>query len=115
MELKPRYEEGKAMLHLAGRFDAYQAPAVAEWLDDTMKAGTHNIIIDLSGVNFIDSTGLATLVQAMKHARQHGGDLVLCRLQQPVRIIFELTRLDKAFRIFETEEEALAYFQPVAE
>ena len=68
------------------------------------------VVVNLAGVNFIDSTGLATLVQGMKHCRQEKGDLRLCGLQQPVRIIFELTRLDKAFEILTDEESAVNSF-----
>jgi anti-sigma B factor antagonist len=58
----------------------------------------------------MDPTALATLVQGMKHARQTGGDLHLCNLRRPVRIIFELTRLDQAFGIYPTEIEAVKAF-----
>ena len=68
------------------------------------------IVVNLASAHFVDSTALATLVQGMKHARQKNGDLYLAGLQQPVRIIFELTRLDKAFRIFAEADEAVAAF-----
>ncbi len=66
--------------------------------------------MNLAGVQFVDSTALATLVQGMKRCRQLKGDLRLCGLQQPVRMIFELTRLDKAFEIFSGEDEAIQAF-----
>lgn len=67
-------------------------------------------MVNLEQVNFVDSTALATLVQGMKRARQQGGDLYLAHLQPPVRMIFELTRLDKAFAIYASEEEAVRAF-----
>ena len=53
---------------------------------------------------------LSALVEGMKRSRQLEGDLRLCNLQQPVRMIFELTRLDRAFEIFSSEEEAIQAF-----
>ena len=101
---------GIKILQLAGRFDAHTAPQVRQWMDVATAAGPARIAVDLQLVNFIDSTALAALVQGMKRSRQQNGDLVLFGLQQPVRIIFELTRLDKAFAILEDETAALAYF-----
>lgn len=107
MELKAHENETTLILELRGRFDAYGAPQVVKWFDENLKPERANLVIDLSGVDFVDSTALAALVQGMKRARQANGDLRLCGLQQPVRIIFELTRLDKAFDIFATQAEAL--------
>lgn len=96
------------ILELDGRFDAHTSKPVQDWL--TADDANPNAIINLSGVNFIDSTALAVLVQGMKRCREKGGDLHLCDMQQATRIIFELTRFDKAFDIFESEEDAVEAF-----
>ena len=95
------------ILELSGRFDNYTAPEVQEALQAATPNPPAHLVVDLEGVSFIDSTGLATLVQGMKRCRQLEGDLHLCGLQPPVRMIFELTRLDKAFEIFYTVDDAL--------
>jgi anti-sigma B factor antagonist len=107
MNLTTRSASGATILEIHGRFDAYLAPAVATWLDDAITVKPARVVVNLADTNFIDSTALGTLVQGMKRCRQHEGDLRVCALQQPVRIIFELTRLDKAFMLFDTEEAAL--------
>ena len=91
----------------SGRLDAFQAPMLAEAMTEQELAHVHHIIINLEHVDFMDSIALSTLVQGLKHALQSGGDLYLCSVQQPVQIIFELTRLDKVFQIFDTEENAV--------
>jgi anti-sigma B factor antagonist len=101
-------QDDVSVLALAGRLDAFAAPKVAEWVEATVQAQPANIVIDLDKVTFIDSTGLATLVKGMRRCRQQDGELVLCGLQKPVRVIFEVTRLDQAFPIFPTEAEAVA-------
>jgi anti-sigma B factor antagonist len=83
---------------------------VNEWLAEQTKAGSVRLIVNLEGVNFIDSTALSTLVRGLKLCREQNGDLHVCSLLQPVQVIFELTRLDKAFDIFPNEEEAAKGF-----
>lgn len=98
------------VVDVAGRFDSHTAPEVARVLDQALSgAAPPRIVVNLQEVQFMDSSGLATLVQGLKRCRQAGGDLRLCNLQQPVRIIFELTRLDKAFDIYPSEAEALSW------
>jgi anti-sigma B factor antagonist len=110
MELKSRSEGQVRILELSGRFDSYTAPQVRQWLEEAADREPAQLVLNLSGVHFVDSTALATLVQGMKRCRQLNGDLRLCCLQQPVRMIFELTRLDKAFEIFALEEGAVQTF-----
>lgn len=104
LEMQPTSQT--AVVSIAGRFDAHQVPHVQKMLASACADGAHTIIVDLSQVNFVDSSALATLVQAMKRCREQDGELILCGVRQPVRIIFELTRLDKAFRIFNSLEDA---------
>jgi anti-sigma B factor antagonist len=110
MDLKSRSSGNVTVLELSGRFDAHGAPRVSEWLAKTSATPQPQVVLNLAGVNFVDSTALATMVQGMKHCRQRDGDLHLCCLQQSVRIIFELTRLDKALNIFPDEDDAIRSF-----
>lgn len=95
-----------AVLKLSGRFDSFETAPVIKMLAEFPP----QVVVDLGQVTFIDSMALAVLVQGMKHCREQNGDLYLCNLSQPVRIIFELTCLDKAFAIFPTQAEAEAAF-----
>lgn len=108
MELIHRKSNNVDILQLSGRFDAYEVPVIVKWFDDNPE--TKNAVVNLNGVGFIDSSGLATLVKVLKHCRQNDGDLYLSNLQQAVLIIFELTRLDKAFEIFDKEDDAVQAF-----
>lgn len=106
-----RKEGDVAIMTLSGRFDAHEVPEVRRQLENSTRDSKGKLVLNLSGINFIDSSGLASLVQAMKHCREAGGDLHLSDLGHPVRIIFELTRLDKAFTVFEAEAAAISAFQ----
>jgi anti-sigma B factor antagonist len=93
-----------------GRCDRRTAPALAEWLELACRSGANRLVVDMGAITFMDSTGLATLIRFMKQCRATGGDLFLANLQQPVRIIFELTRLDSAFVICPTVDVAVDSF-----
>lgn len=99
------------VLALKGRFDAHTVSEVKVWLNTAVERGEPKIVIDLSEVHFLDSAALAALVHGLKICRQHGGDLVLCGMQAPVRIIFELTRLDRAFSCWPEVESAVAFLR----
>jgi anti-sigma B factor antagonist len=110
MEIIKSSRNNIPVLQLRGRFDAHEVEPVHAWLGEQVKNGNLKVVVNLEGVNFIDSTALSTLVRGLKLCREKNGDLHVCSLQQPVRVIFELTRLDKAFDVFPTEEEAAKGF-----
>ena len=70
-----------------------------------VEQGRRRIVLDLSGVEFLDSTGLGTMVSLMK-ALGPEGDLALAGAQAPVRKLLTLTRLDRVFRLHETPDDA---------
>ena len=78
---------------------------LAEFVDN----GNVNLVINLSGVDLIDSTGLGVLISALK-AIGTRGEIKLCELMKNVRSVFEVTRLNKIFAIYDSEKEALDSF-----
>ncbi|GAB4516200.1 MAG: STAS domain-containing protein [Anaerolineae bacterium] len=110
MELTTQTYQDVSVVVISGRFDAQQVSEV-RGLMESITVQTANVVVDLHDVNFMDSAALAALVQAMKHCRQSQGDLRVCNLQQPVKVIFELTRLDKAFKIYPSVAEAVASYR----
>lgn len=108
MEMKPRQAGNVAILAIEGRFDANTVPPVQHWLEQATATPGARVLVDLSETTFVDSTALATLVSAMKRCQQGKGEFALCGLRRPVLMIFELTRLDKAFNIFVDADHALA-------
>lgn len=110
MDLRSYSNGNVQILALSGRFDVTTAVPVREWIDEAITSEPPLLVINLEEVDFMDSTGLSTLVHGRKQSREKNGDLHLCNLQQPVRIIFELTRLAQYFEIFIGEEEAVAAF-----
>ncbi len=107
MQLSEKELGGVHILLIEGRFDAHTSTPATEWLEEKSASTGARIVINFSKTEFIDSVALASLVSAMKRCRQTDGDVVLCELSKPVKIIFELTRLNRAFQIYETEVDAM--------
>ncbi len=87
------------VMSLTGRFDAHEAPQFRAAVAEAIEEGTIRIAVELTDVEFVDSTALAELVRGMKNCRERGGDLSLVSPSDPVRVILELTKLDAAFSI----------------
>lgn len=75
---------------------------MADWINE----GNNRILLDLSHVDFIDSSGLGAIVSSLKTIGKKG-DLVICGIKDTVKSLFELTRMHRVFQIFSSQEEAL--------
>ena len=97
----------RTVVHVTGEIDVYTAPVLREELAKLVEGGHNNLVVDLTGVPFMDSTGLGVLVGALKKVKTHGGDLALVIDQEKVLKVFRITALTQVFPIFETVDEAL--------
>ena len=95
---------------IEGKMDTANAPETTDQLKGLILAGGARIVLDLSGVTFMDSMALSVLVSALKLARKEGGDLVLLRPAPLVRSLLDVTRLDRIILTVEDEESAAAAF-----
>jgi anti-sigma B factor antagonist len=96
------------VLALEGDIDLHVSPAVRESLNAMIKKKPEWIVIDFSRVTYIDSAGVAALILAMQEVEAYGGKFFLSGLQETLRSIFEISRLDRTFRIFPDVDAALA-------
>ena len=96
------------VLPLEGDIDLHVSPAVTESLNAMIKKKPERIVIDLSRATYIDSAGMAALILAMQEVEAYGGKFILTGLQETIRSIFEISRLDRTFRIFPNVDAALA-------
>ena len=98
----------RTVVHLGGEIDVYTAPLVREKLDEQIQAGRTDLVVDLTDVTFLDSTGLGVLVGRLKLARTRGGSMRLVGTDDRVLKVFAITGLDKVFEIHPDVESALA-------
>ncbi len=110
MEITASSQGNFTALQLKGRMDLNSSSQLKECIKDYLSEGRANIILDLSGVNFVNSSGLGTLVSILKDVRMVKGRMVLCNLAQYVKEVFEITQLSHIFEIYPTTEEAAASF-----
>jgi anti-anti-sigma factor len=96
------------VLPLEGDIDLNVSPAVTESLNAMIKKKPERIVIDLSRATYIDSAVMAALILAMQEVEGYGGKFLLSGLQETIRSIFEISRLDRTFRIFPNVDAALA-------
>ncbi len=96
-----------------GRLDLQGGEALEKQLIDLVTNDRTLLIVDLEQVEFMDSSGLVALAKALKTARKSCCRLVLCNLQAPVRLIFELTQLDSVFEIFDDYDAVKATVEEV--
>ena len=99
---------GVPVVHVKGDVDIFTCPELRTALLELLEAGKHDIVLDLSEVNYMDSRALGVLVEAAHRARAEGRRLHLVRVPRRVKSTFEITRLMMFFRWYDTAEAALA-------
>jgi len=96
------------VLPLEGEIDLHVSPRIALALAQMVKKKPEKLVVDLSKVSYIDSSGLAVLIEAMQSVEEYGGKFSIAGMQETVRSIFEIARLDQVFRIYPDVNSALA-------
>ena len=97
-----------SVVHLKGEVDLNVSPTLRTELSDLTATKASVIVIEMSNVPYIDSSGVATLVECLQRVSRYKGSLRLCNLTNRARGVFEISRLDTVFSIFDTQEEALS-------
>ncbi|RJP14305.1 MAG: anti-sigma factor antagonist [Candidatus Abyssobacteria bacterium SURF_5] len=99
---------GRAVIIRAeGEVDLYSSPSLREAILDSVKKELSPIVVNLSEVTYIDSSGVATLVEGFQLAKRYSGIVRLVGLNERVSEVFKLARLHQVFQICQTESEAL--------
>ena len=111
MEANVRQEQDVTVVTLSGELDASNNQELSEVLDRELGEGRRRFIVDLEGVGFVDSSGIAALVRFYKSVQAGSGEMCLAQPQPPVRRIFELTRLNQVFDIYSDFGEATRHFE----
>jgi anti-sigma B factor antagonist len=101
------------VVEVAGELDMTTSPQLREGLQRVLDTGTRNVVVDLAGVGFMDSTALGTLVVMFKMVREGGGRLCLAAVRQPVRRLLAVTSVDRAIDVYDTVQAAEAGMPPV--
>jgi anti-sigma B factor antagonist len=96
------------VLPLEGEIDLHVSSEVAEQLRAMVARRPQMLVVDLGKVTYLDSSGLAVLIEAMQTVQEYGGKFALARVQESVQHIFEIARLYQVFQVFPDLDSALA-------
>jgi anti-sigma B factor antagonist len=108
VDLDTTARNGYVVVSVEGEIDVYTAPHLRERLIELIDQGYYRIVVDLSRVEFLDSTGLGVLVGGLKRSRGHDGDLALVCNHPRIMKVFEVTGLNKVFSIADSVEAVVA-------
>lgn len=105
-----KYPGGVLVIEVDGQLIVGNRQELKQKVLDAIEAGSRKFLIDFTKTGYIDSSGLGVLVSLSKKIRDEGGDLRLAGLNEDLKTLFELTKLDTLFAITDSAEEALAAF-----
>ena len=108
MEITKIAGSGSTTLKISGEIDLHASPALRAELQSCVASKTPILLLDFSEVSYIDSSGLATLIEYVRECAGFSGKFALIGLQKKVRTIFDLVRLNELFVISDNADEALA-------
>ncbi len=109
MQISARRLDQVTIFDINGHIDLANSPELRKTLlKELRETKTPRVILNLTGVRYIDSSGVASLVEGLKAARDQGLRFILYGLSPSAREVLQLSRLIKIFEVFDTEEQALA-------
>lgn len=110
MAIKMDAKNDLMVCHVDGEVDINSSPEIKKTFDKLISKKTSKIVVNLSKVTYVDSSGLATLVEILKNMRSYGGRIRLTNLSPKIKSLFEITKLDKLFEIMADEDDAVSTF-----
>lgn len=112
MQTEFKIQNGIGLIQLTGDLNVVQVDGFRQKYNDWLMANSavKNVVVDLSATTLIDSAGLGVLISLLKQVSERGGDLTLCGMQRRVRMVFEITRTQRIFSIYDNVEEAVRAF-----
>lgn len=101
-------EDTPVVIAPEGEIDLHSSSLIKDQLEPIFAAERSRVIVDLTGVSYVDSSGLAVFIEAMQRIQGYGGTFALCSVRENVRHILAIARLDQVFQIFPDQASALA-------
>lgn len=95
------------VVSVEGEINIDTSPQLRESFTRSIKKGLNKIVVDCIGLLYVDSSGLATLIELLQRLKKTDGELRICNLSDKVKGVFEVTKLDKLFDIYSSKKEAL--------
>ncbi|MDD3374408.1 MAG: STAS domain-containing protein [Candidatus Omnitrophica bacterium] len=110
MEINIQKNNDVALCTITGEIDINNSPDLRKAFDQLISTNEKKVVVDFSAVPYIDSSGLATLIEMFQRLKRIDGHLKISQLDQKVKNIFEITKLNKLFEIYDSKEKAIGDF-----
>ena len=110
MEIKHESKGEITVVAIAGSLDALTAPQLTDYLTKEMGAGHNQLVVDLAGLEYTSSAGLRVMLNAVKEARQHDGDLRVAAVRPTVSKVFEMSGFTSILKFFPDVDAAVKSF-----
>lgn len=107
LEVTSREDRGWTVVEAVGQLDVATAPRFRQVLVESQYGGASDVLVDLQGIEFLDSFGLGVLIGALKRARTHDAELVLVCSRERTCHLLTLTGLDRVFRVVGAQQDVL--------
>lgn len=107
IETKVEEVSGVPVVRVAGEVDAFTTPSLRATMDSVIDAGARDLVVDLSGVSYMDSSGFGTLLGITKRVRPIGGKVYLLGCSDTILRLLRITRLDTVFELCTSLDEAI--------
>lgn len=107
LDTNAREVDGFRVLDVSGEIDVYTGPVFKEAINSVIASGQKDLILNMEGVTYMDSSGFGTLLSAVKRLKPEGGSINLVACSSSIERMLTITRLNTVFGLYETLEEAL--------
>ena len=114
MHIETKEHGEVALVSLEGRFDASVADSFKAAINGLLAQGSQHYVINFADVAYIDSAGLGSLVASTRRVRENNGDIKIAELSAKLRSIFNLTRLNRLFEVYDERLVAVSSFAQVS-
>ncbi|MBN2329768.1 MAG: STAS domain-containing protein [Candidatus Omnitrophica bacterium] len=107
MKIDIRKESDVTIVKPVGRMDFNSLMEFSALMNQTIQAGAHKLLLDCSELEYLSSSGIRTMVDCQKQIQAQKGTMAFCMLNEQIKELFQVVQLDKLFKIYPTEFEAL--------
>ncbi len=110
MKIVEQKDADRTICLIEGEIDISRSPELRKFFDGLIKKNEKKVLVDFASVSYIDSSGLATLIEMYQRLKKIGGSMRCCSMNQKIKNTFEITKLHKLFEIFDDRQQALTGF-----
>ncbi len=108
MRIRKLKKNGIIVLTLDGDVNAHTAPKLYREFEKLYDQGIRKLVVDLKKVTYLDSSGLATLINMLQRLRQNNGAMALANMIDKVQYLFEISKIDMLMSIYQTQDDAIS-------